>query len=107
LCIVFEASWTAWRVSFFGGAPLQGVVCKALPQKTKVKQCCRVGRLGAAALLSGMGRRLMPVTPPLQEGVANKEIELELIQAHMTRKPLLWVEASAHAVRKRPTRLVV
>jgi hypothetical protein len=29
------------------------------------------------------------------------EHELELIQAHMTQKPLLWVEVGAHAVRKR------
>ena len=29
------------------------------------------------------------------------ELELELIQTHMTQKPLLWVEAGAHAVRKR------
>jgi hypothetical protein len=27
--------------------------------------------------------------------------ELELIQPHMTQKPLLWVEVGAHAVRKR------
>jgi hypothetical protein len=26
------------------------------------------------------------------------ELELELIQAHMTQKPLLWVEVGAHAV---------
>jgi hypothetical protein len=31
----------------------------------------------------------------------NIELELELIQAHMTQKPLLWVEVGAHAVRKR------
>jgi hypothetical protein len=30
-----------------------------------------------------------------------KELELELIQTHMTHKPLLWVEVGAHAVRKR------
>jgi hypothetical protein len=30
------------------------------------------------------------------------ELELELIQAHVTQKPLLWVEAGAHAVRQRP-----
>ena len=29
------------------------------------------------------------------------ELELELIQTHMTQKPLLWVEVGAHAVRKR------
>jgi hypothetical protein len=29
------------------------------------------------------------------------ELELELTQAHMTQKPLLWVEVGAHAVRKR------
>jgi hypothetical protein len=29
------------------------------------------------------------------------ELELELLQTHMTQKPLLWVEAGAHAVRKR------
>jgi hypothetical protein len=28
------------------------------------------------------------------------ELELELIQTHMTQKPLLWVEVGAHAVRK-------
>ena len=28
-------------------------------------------------------------------------LELELIQNHMAQKPLLWVEAGAHAVRKR------
>jgi hypothetical protein len=28
-------------------------------------------------------------------------LELELIQARMIQKPLLWVEAGAHAVRKR------
>ena len=28
-------------------------------------------------------------------------MELELIQAHMTQKNLLWVEAGAHAVRKK------
>jgi hypothetical protein len=31
----------------------------------------------------------------------NGELELELIQTHMTQKPLLWVEVGAHAVRKR------
>jgi hypothetical protein len=30
------------------------------------------------------------------------ELELELIQAHMAQKLLLWVEVGAHAVRKRP-----
>jgi len=29
------------------------------------------------------------------------ELELELIQAHMAQKPLLWVEVGAHAVRNR------
>ena len=29
------------------------------------------------------------------------ELELELIQTHMTQKPVLWVEVGAHAVRKR------
>jgi hypothetical protein len=29
------------------------------------------------------------------------ELELELIQTHMTQKPLLWIEVGAHAVRKR------
>jgi hypothetical protein len=29
------------------------------------------------------------------------ELELELIQTHMTQKSLLWVEVGAHAVRKR------
>jgi hypothetical protein len=29
------------------------------------------------------------------------ELELELIQTHVTQKPLLWVEVGAHAVRKR------
>jgi hypothetical protein len=29
------------------------------------------------------------------------ELELELIQTHMTQKLLLWVKAGAHAVRKR------
>jgi hypothetical protein len=29
------------------------------------------------------------------------ELELELIQTHMTQKPLLWVKVGAHAVRKR------
>jgi hypothetical protein len=29
------------------------------------------------------------------------KLELELIQTHMTQKPLLWVEVGAHAVRKR------
>ena len=29
------------------------------------------------------------------------ELELGLIQARMTHKPLLWVEAGAHAVRKK------
>jgi hypothetical protein len=29
------------------------------------------------------------------------ELELELIQAHMTQKPLLWIEVGAHVVRKR------
>jgi hypothetical protein len=28
-----------------------------------------------------------------------EELELELTQTHMTQKPLLWVEAGAHAVR--------
>jgi hypothetical protein len=30
------------------------------------------------------------------------ELELELIQTHMTQKPLLWVEVGAHVVRNRP-----
>jgi len=30
------------------------------------------------------------------------EPELELIQTHITQKPLMWVEVGAHAVRKRP-----
>jgi hypothetical protein len=30
------------------------------------------------------------------------ELELELIQTHMTQKPFLWVEVGAHVVRKRP-----
>jgi hypothetical protein len=29
----------------------------------------------------------------------SRELELELIQTHMTQKPLLWVEVVAHAVR--------
>jgi hypothetical protein len=29
------------------------------------------------------------------------KLELELIQTHMTQKPLQWVEVGAHAVRKR------
>jgi hypothetical protein len=29
------------------------------------------------------------------------ELELDLIQTHMTQRPLLWVEVGAHAVRKR------
>jgi hypothetical protein len=29
------------------------------------------------------------------------ELELELTQAHITQKPLLWKEVGAHAVRKR------
>jgi hypothetical protein len=29
------------------------------------------------------------------------ELELELIQTHMTQKPLLWVEVGVHAVRKK------
>jgi hypothetical protein len=29
------------------------------------------------------------------------ELELSAIQTHMAQKPLLWVEAGAHAVRKR------
>jgi hypothetical protein len=29
------------------------------------------------------------------------ELELDLIQTHMTQKPLLWVEVGAHAVRER------
>jgi len=33
--------------------------------------------------------------------VASLELELELKQAHMTQKPLLWLEVGAHAVRKR------
>jgi hypothetical protein len=28
------------------------------------------------------------------------ELELELVQTHMTQKPLLWIEVGAHAVRK-------
>jgi hypothetical protein len=34
--------------------------------------------------------------------VLASQLELELIQTHMTQKPLLWVEVGAHAVRKRP-----
>ena len=43
-------------------------------------------------------------TYKLAEG-RRAELELELTQihaAHMAQKPLLWVEADAHAVRKRP-----
>jgi len=29
-------------------------------------------------------------------------LELKLIQTHMAQKPLIWVEAGAHAVRNRP-----
>jgi hypothetical protein len=36
----------------------------------------------------------IPVPPRRQK-------KLELIQTHMTQKPLLWVEVGAHAVRKR------
>ena len=35
------------------------------------------------------------------------ELELELIQTHMTQKQLLWVEVGAHAVRKSSGRDVV
>jgi hypothetical protein len=37
----------------------------------------------------------------LDETFSGLELELELIQTHMTQKPLLWVEVGAHAVRKR------
>jgi hypothetical protein len=32
---------------------------------------------------------------------SGKHLELKTIQAHITQKPLLWIEAGAHAVRKR------
>jgi hypothetical protein len=32
------------------------------------------------------------------------ELELEPVQAHMTQKPLLWVEVGAHAVSKKTER---
>jgi hypothetical protein len=32
-----------------------------------------------------------------QQAASELELELELIQTHMTQKPLLWVEVGAHA----------
>ena len=37
----------------------------------------------------------------IQSTAATSELELELIQTHMTQKPLLWVEVGVHAVHKR------
>jgi hypothetical protein len=37
----------------------------------------------------------------VEENRGEAELELELIQTHLTQKPLLWVEVGAHAVRKR------
>jgi hypothetical protein len=39
--------------------------------------------------------------PAIEQGLCGLELELELIQAHMTQKTLLWIEVGAHAVRKR------
>ena len=36
--------------------------------------------------------------------LASAELELELIQPHVTQKPLLWVEVGARVMRKRPGR---
>ena len=38
------------------------------------------------------------------ENEGTHELELELIQTHMTQKPLLWVEVGARAVRERSKR---
>jgi hypothetical protein len=42
------------------------------------------------------------LVPCFQRQAFGLELELELIQTHMTQKPLLWVEAGAHAVRNKP-----
>jgi hypothetical protein len=53
------------------------------------------------AALVGLGaRRDIGTTHEFRKGLES-ELELGLIQTHMTQKPLLWVEVGAHAVRKR------
>jgi hypothetical protein len=36
-----------------------------------------------------------------RQKMALAQLELELIQTHMTEEPYLWIEVGAHAVRKR------
>jgi hypothetical protein len=71
--------------------------------------CALVRVRGVASSLETLKKWQLPLLPPLHSARAafgvlpsiNREV-LELIQTHMTQKPLLWVEAGAHAVRIRP-----
>jgi hypothetical protein len=75
------------------------VAATALPPATQATPIWAIGGFPVFGICerSLFGARLSQLEPEPPSGGG----ELELIQTHMTQKPLLWVEVGAHAVRKR------